>query len=60
MFMHNIITSYMYIGEPIPKDLTIALESEEDLGIIGYAFVTGLNGGDYKENIESGGKESEN
>ena len=43
MFMHNIITSYMYIGEPIPKDLTIALESEEDLGIIGYAFCYWFN-----------------
>lgn len=60
MFMHNIITSYMYVGEPIPKDLTIALESEEDLGIIGYAFVTGLNGGDYKDNTESGGEKNEN
>jgi len=60
MFMHNIITSYMYVGESIPKDLTIALESEEDLGIIGYAFVTGLNGGDYKENAENGGEENEN
>lgn len=60
MFMHNIITSYMYVGETIPKKLTIALESEEMLGIVGYAFVTGLNGGDYKENNENGGENSGN
>ena len=57
MFMHNIITSYMYIGEIIPKNITLALENEEMLGIIGYAFVTGLNGGDYKdENNDNGGE----
>lgn len=60
MFMHNIITSYMYVGETIPKNLTIALESDEMLGIVGYAFVTGLNGGDYKENNENGGENSGN
>ncbi len=59
MFMHNIIISYMYVGEPIPKDLTVALESEEELGIIGYAFVTGLNGGDYKDRKENGGENNE-
>ena len=60
MFMHNIITSYMYVGETIPRKLTIALENEEELGIIGYAFVTGLNGWDPKENNENGGKDNEN
>ncbi|NLN40861.1 MAG: type I-B CRISPR-associated protein Cas8b1/Cst1 [Clostridiales bacterium] len=61
MFMHNIITSYMYIGEIIPKNITLALENEEMLGIIGYAFVTGLNGGDYKdENNDNGGENDEN
>lgn len=60
MFMHNVITSYMYIGEPIPSKLTIALESEEDLGIIGYAFVTGLNGYIKENNNEDGGENNEN
>lgn len=59
MFMHNIITSYMYVGGTIPKSLTIALESEEMLGIVGYAFVTGLNGGEYKESKENGGENNE-
>ena len=59
MFMHNIITGYMYVGETIPSKLTKALESEEELGIIGYAFVTGLNSGDYKENNENGGENNE-
>lgn len=59
MFMHNIITSYMYIGETIPKNLTLALENEEMLGIIGYAFVTGLNGGDYKDEINNNGGEND-
>lgn len=59
MFMHNIITSYMYVGKTIPKDLAITLEGEEELGIIGYAFVTGLNGWDPQENKEDGGKNNE-
>lgn len=59
MFMHNIVTSYMYVGKGIPSNLTIALESEEELGIIGYAFVTGLNSsrGEYKG--EEGGLNNE-
>lgn len=58
MFMHNIVTSYMYVGKGIPSNLTIALESEEELGIIGYAFVTGLNSrGEYKG--EKGGLNNE-
>lgn len=56
MFMHNVITSYMYVGKTIPSKLTIALEGEEALEIIGYAFVAGLNGGEYKENNENGGE----
>lgn len=60
MFMHNIITSHMYLGRTIPKKLTIALESEEDLGIIGYAFVTGLNGWDPQNEKEEGGDSIEN
>ncbi|WP_213818755.1 type I-B CRISPR-associated protein Cas8b1/Cst1 [Garciella nitratireducens] len=60
MFMHNVITSYMYVGETIPKKLTIALENEEILGIIGYAFVTGLNGGEYKDKNQNGGENNEN
>ena len=59
MFMHNIITSYMYIGEQIPSKLTMALESEENLGIIGYAFVTGLNGYVKENNNEDGGESYE-
>ena len=54
--MHNIITSYMYIDKAIPKNLTLALENEEMLGIVGYAFVTGLNGGDLKTRV---GKKNE-
>lgn len=59
MFMHNIITGYMYVGETIPTKLTRALESEEELGIIGYAFVTGLNGWVPKNEKENGGEENE-
>lgn len=43
-FMHNIINSYMYLNKPVPQNMTLALEDEEKLGLIGYAFVTGLNG----------------
>jgi len=60
MFMHNVITSYMYIGEEIPSKLTMALESEEDLGIIGYAFVTGLNGYIKENDNKDGGESNEN
>lgn len=59
MFMNNIITGYMYIGKPIPSDLTLALESDEELGIIGYAFVTGLNGGEYGVQTGKGGTNNE-
>lgn len=55
MFMHNIITSYMYVGKTIPSQLTLALEDEEQLGIVGYAFVTGLNGWN-KEEDKNGGE----
>ncbi len=54
MFMHNIVTSYMYIGKTIPSQLTLALEDEELLGIVGYAFVTGLNGWIKDENKDGG------
>lgn len=60
MFMHNVITSYMYVGKTIPSNLTMALENEEALGILGYAFVTGLNGGGYEDKIENGGENNEN
>ncbi len=43
-FMDNILKSYMYLGKPVPQNMTLALESEENLALIGYAFVTGLNG----------------
>ncbi len=59
MFMHNIITSYMYVGKTIPSKLTMALESEEALGILGYAFVTGLNGGEYEVKNVNGGENNE-
>ncbi len=59
MFMNNIITSYMYIGETIPSNLTLALESDEELGIIGYAFVTGLNGREYQGENGKGGENNE-
>ena len=59
MFMHNIITSYMYVGKTIPSKLTMTLESEEALGTLGYAFVTGLNGGKYKQENENGGENNE-
>jgi len=59
MFMHNIITSYMYIGKTIPAQLTLSLKDEEALGIVGYAFVTGLNGWIRDEN-EDGGETDEN
>lgn len=59
MFMHNIITSYLYLGKTIPYQLTVALEDEEKLGIAGYAFITGLNGWGKEEN-ENGGEIDEN
>ncbi len=59
MFMHNIITSYMYVGKTIPSKMTMVLESEEALGNLGYAFVTGLNGGKYKQENENGGEKNE-
>ena len=59
MFMHNIITSYMYVDKTIPSQLTLALENEEALGVVGYAFVTGLNGWIKDEN-KDGGKNDEN
>lgn len=58
-FMHNIITGYMYVEETIPTKLTRALESEEELGIIGYAFVAGLNGWDPKIENKNGGENNE-
>lgn len=57
-FMHNIITSYMYVGKTIPSKLTMALKDEETLGIIGYAFVTGLNSGSQEK--EKGGENNDN
>ena len=54
MFMHNIITSYMFVGKPIPSKLTLALEDDEMLGIVGYAFVTGLNGGEHSAHLNGG------
>lgn len=60
MFMHNIVTSYMYMEKTIPSILTMALEDEDELGIIGYAFVTGLNGWDPKTENVNGGKNDEN
>lgn len=41
-FIHNLIHSYMYVGRQIPKNLIEVLGNEDKLGIIGYAFVTGL------------------
>lgn len=38
----------------------MALESEEDLGIIGYAFVTGLNGYIKENDNKDGGESNEN
>ena len=55
MFMHNILTSYMYVGKTMPAQLTLALEDEEQLGIVGYAFITGLNGWN-KEEYKNGGE----
>lgn len=42
-FMHNLINSYMYMSLSIPKDMVKALENDDNLGTIGYAFVAGLN-----------------
>lgn len=41
-FLHNLLNSYMYVGKQVPKDLVEVLEDEDKLGVIGYAFVTGL------------------
>ncbi|OLS03601.1 type I-B CRISPR-associated protein Cas8b1/Cst1 [Tissierella creatinophila] len=41
-FLHNLLNSYMYVGKQVPKGLVEVLEDEEKLGVIGYAFVTGL------------------
>lgn len=42
-FMHNLINSYMYMSISIPKGMVKALENDDNLGTIGYAFVAGLN-----------------
>lgn len=57
LFMHNIINSYMYLNKPIPQNMTLALEDEEKLGLIGYSFVTGLNGVKY-ENLSKSKEEA--
>lgn len=51
-YMHNVITAYMHVGEIVPDSITMALESEEALGILGYAFVAGLNGESKTKNKE--------
>lgn len=51
-FVHNIVNSYMYIGEPVPKSISSALEDEDRLKNLGYAFVIGLNGGENKYKLE--------
>lgn len=56
-FAHNLINAYMYRKELIPQNLTMALENEEILGMLGYAFVMGLNGSDSKQGDK---KEEEN
>ncbi len=58
-FMHNIINAYMYLNKPVPQNLTLALEDEEKLGLLGYAFVTGLNGLRDKDSIDDEDKDKE-
>lgn len=58
-FMHNVINAYMYLNKPIPQNFTMALEDEEKLGLIGYAFVTGLNGSRQKKETEDNDKKGE-
>lgn len=56
-FLHNLLNSYMYVGKQVPKGLIEVLEDEDKLGIIGYAFVTGLVSSalseEEKENMEN-------
>lgn len=42
IFLHNLLNSYMYVGKQVPKGLVEVLQDEDKLGVIGYAFVTGL------------------
>lgn len=51
MFLHILLTCYMYINKPVPKDMEQILVDEETFSKIGYAFVTGL--------VSSVGKESD-
>ncbi|MDO4787599.1 MAG: type I-B CRISPR-associated protein Cas8b1/Cst1 [Johnsonella sp.] len=52
LFMHTLLSCYMYIGKPVPKDIEKVLCDDELLGEMGYAFVTGLAGSILKENKE--------
>lgn len=54
LFMHTLLSCYMYIGKPVPKDIEKVLCDDELLGEMGYAFVTGLAGSILKENKEKG------
>lgn len=48
-FLHNLLNSYMYVGKQVPKGIVEVLEDEEKLGVIGYAFVTGMVSSAFKE-----------
>lgn len=57
-FLHNLLNSYMYVGKQVPKGLVEVLQDEDKLGVIGYAFVTGLvssslNEGDIKNKSDN-------
>ncbi|HLR20833.1 MAG TPA: type I-B CRISPR-associated protein Cas8b1/Cst1 [Tissierellaceae bacterium] len=54
-FMDILISAYAYVGKPIPRYLADALKSDEELRIVGYAFVTGINS--YKK--DEGGNEDD-
>lgn len=56
-FLHNLLNSYMYVGKQVPKGLVEVLQDEEKLGVIGYAFVTGLVSSSLNEG-DNRGKES--
>lgn len=59
-FLHNLLNSYMYVGKQVPKGLVEVLQDEDKLGVIGYAFVTGLVSSALNEGENKGNSSNSN
>jgi CRISPR-associated protein Cst1 len=51
-FIDTLITYYVFVEESVPQYLTIALEDDDKLRTIGYAFLTGFLWEEKKDNKE--------